>query len=369
MKYYFIYSAGGGAGDWNGIKRIWVDKMPTILKKRVLLKFGDLFFNHASLSRLIKPTLWDNIIDIRSWLSNAVNDPFVKTRTRVLLDSGTSKIVNFIAHNNSSSPNKIIEEFHNIVNKFKILEKYAKVVESSNIDEAVTFDVPNPFKIRTQSEITATAFFNERHHNILIKRSAEYSNKLYLLLGNNQTRLLTIINGLWSISQVNTFFRLLNYKPKKIAIAGLTRTGKLIPSIIKKINNIIPFNNLEMIHFLGCGGLDNSRYIKNIYNGDNISVDNSTPMNRAIDGNTTGTSQSGYFDYLLCKLHRIKPDTINEIISLHNQYLTPIYNTQELKIILDKILLHQKGHSSVRTYDARAQLSLHNHDVFRINAL
>jgi len=369
MKYYFIYSAGGGAGDWNGVKRIWRDKMPTILKERVLLKFGDLFFNHASLSTLIKPTLWNNVTDMRSWLSNAVNDPFVMSGTRILLDSGTSKIVNFIAHNNSSSPNKIIEEFHNIVNKLKILEKYAKVIESSNIDEAVTFDVPNPFKIRTQSKITATAFFNDSHHNILIKRSAEYSNKLYLLLGNNQTRLLTIVNGLWSVFQINTFLRMLNYRPKKIAVAGLTRTGKLMTDIIKKLNNIIPFNNLDMIHFLGCGGLDNSKYIKNIYNGDNISVDNSTPMNRAIDGNTMGTSQSGYFDYVQHKLHRIKPVTINEIISLHNQYPTPIYTTTELKIILDKILLHQSGHSSVRTYDARAQLSLHNHDVFRVNAL
>ena len=28
MKFYFIYSAGGGAGDWNGVKRVWAESMP-----------------------------------------------------------------------------------------------------------------------------------------------------------------------------------------------------------------------------------------------------------------------------------------------------------------------------------------------------
>ena len=48
MKYYFIYSAGGGAGDWNGIKRVWKEDMPEKLKSNILLKFGDIFFNHKS---------------------------------------------------------------------------------------------------------------------------------------------------------------------------------------------------------------------------------------------------------------------------------------------------------------------------------
>ena len=41
MKFYFIYSAGGGAGDWNGVKRVWAESMPHHLKSRILLKFGD----------------------------------------------------------------------------------------------------------------------------------------------------------------------------------------------------------------------------------------------------------------------------------------------------------------------------------------
>ena len=57
MRYFFIYSAGGGAGDWNGLKRIWVSDMPIVLKENILLKFGDVFFNHASLNNLIKPRL------------------------------------------------------------------------------------------------------------------------------------------------------------------------------------------------------------------------------------------------------------------------------------------------------------------------
>ena len=34
MKYFFIYSAGGGAGDWNGVKRVWNDSMPLSLKSK-----------------------------------------------------------------------------------------------------------------------------------------------------------------------------------------------------------------------------------------------------------------------------------------------------------------------------------------------
>lgn len=37
MKFYFIYSAGGGAGDWNGVKRVWAESMPHHLKSRILL--------------------------------------------------------------------------------------------------------------------------------------------------------------------------------------------------------------------------------------------------------------------------------------------------------------------------------------------
>lgn len=369
MKYLYIYSGGGGAGDWRGVDRMWHNQMPSILKEKVLLKFGDVFFNHASFTTLIKPTLWSNTNNIRVWLAESVNDDSVNTKTEILLDSGTSKIVNFISTNNNSfTPEEIIKEFQEIVATNNILRKYAEIIVNSKIEEAVTFDVPNPFKIRTQSDITSTAFFNNSHSNILIKLSAEYANELYSLLAKDQKNILTMINGLWTEEQINTYLGFLNYKPDKIAIGGITRAGADMSVIVKKLNNILPFNNLKRIHFLGCGGIKNSKNIKSVYNGENISVDNSTPMNRAIDGNTNGSSQSGYFDYLSCQLHRINPTTVSEILELHSQYPTPIYSVAKMKEILQLILLHQSGHSSQKTYDARALLSFHNHDVFRVNA-
>lgn len=369
MKYIYIYSGGGGAGDWRGVDRMWRNQMSPILKEKILLKFGDVFFNHASSSTLIKPNLWSRVSNIRTWLAGAVNDSLINTKTKILLDSGTSKIVNFISTtHNSLNPNEIIKEFQIIVAKNNILEKYAKIIINSKVEEAVTFDIPNPFKIRTQSNITSTAFFNDTHNNILIKLSAEYANALYLLLKKNQSSILTMINGLWSIGQINNYLIRLNYKPDKIAIGGLTRVGRAIPIIVEKLNNILPFKNLKRIHFLGCGGIKNSRSVKSVYNGENISVDNSTPMNRAIDGNTEGSSQSGYFDYISHKLYRINPETASMILQLHGRYPTPIFPVAKMEEILRLILLHQSGHSGPKTYDARALLSFHNHDVFRVNA-
>lgn len=370
MKYLYIYSGGGGAGDWRGVDRMWLTQMPPILKEKVLLKFGDVFFNHASSSTLIKPTLWSRISNIRTWLIEAVNDSSINTKTEILLDSGTSKIVNFISTNhNSFKPDEIIKKFQIIVAENNILEKYAEIIINSRVEEAVTFDVPNPFKIRTQSDITSTAFFNDTHNNILVKLSAEYANALYSLLKKDQSHILTMINGLWSKEQINSYLSFLNYKPDKIAIGGLTRAGTAIPTIVEKLNNIFPFQNLKRIHFLGCGGIKNSKNIKLVYNGENISVDNSTPMNRAIDGNTEGSSQSGYFDYISHRLYRINPETIDTILQLHSKYPTPIYSVAKMEEILKLILLHQSGHSNPKTYDARALLSFHNHDVFRVNAI
>ncbi len=369
MNYYYIYSAGGGAGDWNGVKRIWKNKMPMVLKNKVLLKFGDLFFNHASINSLIKTSIWSNTTNMRSWLANNVSDDSVLSETKLFLDSGTSKIVNYIVHNKTSDPGGIINEFNNLVDSEKILEKYAKVIITSKIDIAVSFDIPNPFKIRTQSEKTETGIFNGTHQDVLIERNAIYANKLYLLLSNDQRHIATTINGSWSPQQIKKFLGLLKYIPNKIAVGGLTREGKSIEQTVKQLNNSIPFKSLDFIHFLGCGGIKNSNFIKKIYNGENISVDNSTPMNRSIDGNTKGTAQSGYFDYIEKKLHRIKPDTIIQILNLHKKYSTPIFSVSEMEIILNNILLHQSGNSSKETYNARAQLSFHNHDVFRVNAI
>ena len=38
MKFYFIYSAGGGAGDWNGVKRAWRDRMPEYMKNIIKVR-------------------------------------------------------------------------------------------------------------------------------------------------------------------------------------------------------------------------------------------------------------------------------------------------------------------------------------------
>jgi len=164
------------------------------------------------------------------------------------------------------------------------------------------------------------------------------------------------------------FLSKLTYTPAKLAVGGLTRAGAEIESIVAMIDGVLPIKDLQRVHFLGCGGIKNSRFIKAVCNGSNISVDNSTPMNRAIDGNTAGTAQSGYFDDNTYKLHRIKPETADAILALHATAKAPAYSVKEMKEIFTQILLHQSGHPSFETYNARAQLSFHNHNVFRVNA-
>lgn len=370
MKYFFIYSAGGGAGDWNGLKRVWSTQMPVILKQRILLKFGDVFFNHAPGNSLVKPLLWKKITNIRDWLYQAVDDDFVNSKSKILLDSGTSKIVNHITTNFSQlSPEKIIDKFIELEKKYKLLERYVSTILISKVDEAVTFDIPNPFKIRTQSENTITKVFNIEHNQNQIRASADYANKTYSLLGNSQDKILTTINGQWNHEELKLFLSLLKYRPDKLAIGGLTRIGRKMRGLILEINKQLPLKNLKRIHFLGCGGIKSAQSIINTnLTSDSFSVDNSTPWNRAIDGNTSGTAFSGYFDYKTKKLYRIKPDTINAIFKLHTETLKPLFSVDQMKSILNLILLHQSGKSSEKTYEARALLALHNHDVFRLNA-
>lgn len=370
MKYFFIYSAGGGAGDWNGLKRIWSDKMPIVLKKRILLKFGDIFYNHASSNNLVKPVLWKNVNNIREWLYSGVNDKYVRKDSIIFLDSGTSKIVNYVK---TKYPNyntlQIIKKFNDLVDSEKILEKYRDVVLASNINEAITFDIPNPFKIRTQSKNTSTSIFSGAETQILLKITADYANKQYALFNNDQEKLITVINGLWNAKQINQFLALLNYTPDKIAIAGLTRQRSDIIPIIKDLNNILNFKNYNRVHFLGLGGISNANAIKSVINTERISVDNSTPMNRAIDGSINGITNSGYFNYTDKKLIRINPTTKKLILKKHVAASNPLLSLTDLEKMLDAILLHQSNNSSQATYEARALLAIHNHDVFRNNAI
>lgn len=374
MRYFFIYSAGGGAGDWNGVKRVWNNSMPVMLKSNILLKFGDVFFNHSpkkASTPLIKPRIWNQVTNMRQWIATAVNDPYVQNTTNILLDSGTSKIVNYIVTLNPNfSETQIINEFLRLVSTQGILQKYVNIINTSNINEAVTFDLPNPFKVRTQSVNTRTNVFSSISIARLITESANYCNQIYSLLGNSQQKMLTTINGRWSASEINRFNSLLNYTPDKIAVGALTRANSTdFTNALQTVDSIYNFSTLSRVHFLGCGGIGNVDLIKTAgFNLSHISVDNSTPYNRAIDGNTAGTSQSGYFDYSNYALHRITPAAVQNILLLHSQYANAHFTMAEMQSILRGILNHQNSSSSLSTYEDRAKLVIHNNDVFRKNS-
>ena len=372
MRYFFIYSGGGGAGDWNGLNRVWLNFMPVSLKSSVLLKFGDIFFNHSPQNNripLLIRSRWDTINDFRQWLFNRVNDEYVLNNTYFLLDSGTSKIVNYVTKNHPEyTERQIIDELLNQVNQNNLLMKYAEIIQASNINEAVTFDFPNLFKRRTQSGSNTNIVFSQVSTLRLLRESANYANELYGLLGNQQNRLLTTINGLWSIPEIESFLELLNYEPNKLAVGGLTRANAVnFANSIQNINTVFDLQNFERVHFLGCGGKQNARIIKNLgYNFDHISVDCSTPYNRAIDGNVNGTSQSAYVDYINLTNHRITPNSLEEILNLHRQPQNPVFTQVQMQDILEGISQHQMGNSD---YESRAKLYIHNSDAFRVNAL
>lgn len=379
MNFYFIYSAGGGAGDWNGVKRVWSDWMPEHLKSRILLKFGDVFLEHASGNRIIRPQRWRNINNLREWLSYNVDDDFIFTdQCNVLLDSGTAKAVNLIAHHNPTTDcEELIETFNRIFNENRIFEKYISVVCESEIDSAVTFDIPNPFKIRSQNGNARLNILEREYNDRLIELSAQYSNIIYNGIKNKRGRsyadsvITTIINGTWSPEEIDLFLSRLCYNPDKIAIGALSSTTISPSNIGEYLDNLEPFgfDRASQLHFLGCGGFKKVDAIKRYgYNGDNISVDCSTFINRSIDGNTSGTAQSGYFDYYSKELTRIRPDTKDYILELHSAVDNPLYTCDEMEDILDTIIEHQSGNSSSETYNARAKLMFHNADVYRFNA-
>ncbi len=371
MNYYFIYSSGGGAGDWNGLDRIWRNSMPLVLKNRVLLKFGDVFFNHASISSPLKPSMLKKVTNIRQWLHENVKDDFVLSESKILLDSGTSKLINTIyTQDNSLVPEEILYRFRGVIENNGILEKYAEIIVNSNIEEAVTIDAPNPFKIRTQSANTKTSIFDNGDALMHVEFNSEYCNRLFDLLGG-QKQMLTTINGLWDVNSIRLFLKGLKYIPCKLAIGGLTRaTRTVISEQLRVINNEINLHELERIHFLGCGGIDKALLIKSLgYSNEKFSVDNSTPYNRAIDGGVSGEKQSGYFDYHSKKLIRINPTNKSLILNLHSKAETKVFSDEQMNEIIDGVLKHQSMNSSHETYNNRAKLVIHNHDVFRQNAL
>lgn len=378
MKFYFIYSAGGGAGDWNGVKRVWAKYMPEYMKSKILLKFGDVFLEHASANRIIRPQRWRNITNLRNWLAENVSDDFIySNKCNILLDSGTAKAVNLIAHHNPATHcEALIETFNQIFRDNNIFEKYIDIVCDSDIDSAVTFDIPNPFKIRSQNGNARLNIIERESNERLIELSATYSNIIYDGIKAKRGQrfadsvVMTIINGTWNREEIDLFLSSLNYRPEKIAIGALSSTTINQNNIYEYLDHLAPFQfeKASQLHFLGCGGFKKAEAIKRYgFDGKNVSVDCSTFINRSIDGNTSGTSQSGYFDYDTKRLTRINPDTIDDILKLHERVESPLYSCEELEEILSTILLHQSGHSSPETYNARAKLMFHNADVYRYN--
>lgn len=374
MKFCFVYSSGGGAGDWNAIDRIWMNEMPEYFKENLLIKFGDIFFNHRSSANLIKPSYWRDTDNACTWLINNTGDESLRNRNGLVLDVGTSKIVSYITHHNEEmSGMEIIHEFDRILNLENILDKFNEVINNSNINNAVTFDIPNLFKVRTRvGNISRNLFTEPGCRELLIQASARYANYTYHGTGENPSRLLTIICAHWSDDDIRNYLSLLDYTPTKLSIGGLTdySVGEF-STMLLRLNNLLDFSSFERVHFLGSGGIRKANIIKDtLGNLDSFSVDNTTAYNRSIDGNTQGTSMSGYYDYNTKSLNRINPANRDNILLLHSLVADNIkcFSDREMANILDSILQHQSNNSSHETYNNRAKLIIHNFDVYRFNA-
>lgn len=373
MDFYFVYSSGGGAGDWNAIDRIFQSTMPEYFKDHILIKFGDIFFNHRSSNSIIKPRNWSRVDDARQWLINNTGDQTLRTTPNLIMDVGTTKIVSYItASNQNLRGNQIVSQFDRIMSQERILEKYCGIVNTSNIDYAVTFDIPNLFKVRTQAGIVDRDIFNDPGTKpLLIDACVRYANEIYRGTGRNADKLLTIISAGWSNKDIEGYLSRLDYTPTKLGIGGLTDYNRsTMGERLKSIDSLVDFDSMNRVHFLGCGGLKKAQIVKEVLgNRSNFSVDNTTAYNRSIDGNTSGSAMSGYFDYASKDMIRICPNTKQQILNLHRASEDVAYfSVDEMESILDSILLHQSNHSSPATYENRARLIIHNFDVFRYNA-
>lgn len=373
MDFYFVYSSGGGAGDWNAIDRIFQTTMPEYFKDHILIKFGDIFFNHRSSNSIIKPRNWSLVDDARQWLINNTGDQTLRTTPNLIMDVGTTKIVSYItASNPNLSCNQIVSQFDRIMSQERILEKYCGIVNTSNIDYAVTFDIPNLFKVRTQAGIVDRDIFSDPGTKpLLIDACVRYANEIYRGTGRNADKLLTIISAGWNNDDIEGYLSRLDYTPTKLGIGGLTDYNRsTMGERLQSIDSLVDFDSMNRVHFLGCGGLKKAQIIKEVLgNRSNFSVDNTTAYNRSIDGNTSGSSMSGYFDYASKDMIRICPDTKQQILNLHRASEDVAYfSVDEMESILDSILLHQSNRSSTTTYENRARLIIHNFDVFRYNA-
>ena len=377
MNFYFVYSGGGGAGDWGGVNRIWNDHMPKYFKDHLLIKFGDIYFNHKGAKNLIRAEQWENTSSASQWLSFKIQNNVIPSEN-LILDVGTTKIVNYIdSHNPNINNIQIIEKFDQIVSEYRILDKFCDFVIDSKISNAVTFDIPNPFKVRNQSGNPIRNIFNDSACKpALIDKCVKYANYTHNYI-KDESKLLTILPGFLKGEEIINYLDRLSYSPSKLAIGALIdmNNNEFIETI-KDINHVLDLHSFKKVHFLGCGGIKKALLIKStIGNNDNFSVDNTTAYNRVIDGATNGNkssknNQSCYIDYSNKKLYRIKPETKSVILSIHRNTDNnlKLYADSQMEDILNSIIEHQSGNSSTFTYNSRAKLIMHNFDVFRHNA-
>ena len=221
MDFYFVYSSGGGAGDWNGVNRMFSRYMPAYLKDHTLIKFGDIFFNHRSQNSIIKPKLWKSVENAREWVCGKTHDKSMLTTQNMIMDVGTTKIVSYLSANNQSNNiTNLVNGFNSILYKEKVLEKYCEMILKSKICYAVTFDIPNLFKVRSQIGNVSRAVYTKTDKS-LIDASAKYANEIHKGV-KDANKLLTTISGSWSDSEIDYFMSKLNYTPIKLGIGGLS---------------------------------------------------------------------------------------------------------------------------------------------------
>ena len=264
MKYYFIYSAGGGGGEWDAVDRIWNSSMKEELKSHILIKFGDIFFNHRnSGTHLYKPQIWEKIDNTREWMYNNTKDEYVQKKSDIILDSGTAKAVSWITlHNEKLEPYEVIEKFDEIAKECNLLEKYVNIIKKSNIDLAVTLDLPTPFKVRASSDSMLNPVTTD-DNKPFIEMMAKYANKLYDMLGKEYSnRILTIIEGTWTFEEYEYFISKIKYEPQNIAIGALSRLSeKKFEETLDEINKF-NLHKYKRVHFLGCGGIEKVKILK-----------------------------------------------------------------------------------------------------------